>query len=102
MGEQSTETKIALLETRMSSVEKFVEAAPEKFVTKGEVETMILQSTPSREDFKADMAEVLAVHGGQEKKDTRNWVLELVKVVVTMVGTGGIATIIVALATAPK
>lgn len=98
----SDETKIALLEKRMGDVEKFVEAVPDKYVTKVEVETMIAQSIPSRDEFKADMAEVLTLHGSAEKRDTRNWVLELIKVLVTMIGTGGIATIIVALASAPK
>jgi hypothetical protein len=102
MSPVTNETKIALLEQRMETVEKFVETAPSTYVTKSEVGTMIASAMVSREDFKADMVEVLISHGASEKRDTRNWVLELVKVLVTMIGTGGIATIIVALASAPK
>src|SRR5690242_6270070 len=102
MSPVTNETKIALLEARMDNVEAFVEKAPTTYVTKQEVQTMILQSVPTRDDYKADMVEVLTLHGSQEKRDTRNWVLELIKVLVTMIGTGGIATIIVALLQAPK
>jgi hypothetical protein len=102
MSPVSTETEIALLKKRMDDVEGSVETLPTKFVTKQEVQSMIAESVPSREDYKADMVEVLTIHGSQEKRDTRNWVLELIKVLVTMIGTGGIATIIVALASAPK
>lgn len=102
MSPVTNETKIALLEQRMETVEKFVETAPTTYVTKAEVGTMIASAMVSREDFKADMVEVLTMHGASEKRDTRNWVLELIKVLVTMIGTGGIATIIVALASAPK
>lgn len=102
MSPITNETKIALLEKRMDDVEEFVKTVPATYVTKGEVETMIAQSVVSREDIKADLTEVLTLHGSAERRDTRNWVLELVKVLVTMIGTGGIATIIVALTAAPK
>ena len=89
MSPVTDETKIALLEKRMDDVEKFVESVPEKFVTKAEVETMIAQSMPSREDFKNDMAEVLTSRLLSERRETRSWFKDIFSIVITAACTGG-------------
>lgn len=100
MPELSTETEIALLKSRMDNVEEFVKTAPEKFVTHQEAENMIAQSVPSREDIKSDMTEAftmaLASQGNQkreDRKETRQWVIEILKILATVIGTGGLITI---------
>ncbi len=98
MGEESLEVKVALLEQRLETVEGKIENVPQTYSTKQEVQLALAQSSLSKDELKQVFTEVISA----EKRDTRNWVLELVKVLVTMVGTGGIATIIVALASAPK
>lgn len=100
MSPVSNETKLALLEQRMDNVERRVESVASERPTIQEVEVLIAKSVPSREDIKNDMAEAftmaLASQGEQKREDkqaTRQWVIEILKILATVIGTGGLITL---------
>jgi len=95
--DQGLEVRVALLESRLETVDRTLEEVPKLYVTKPEMELALNSVTPSKDLIKEAMQEVLTAQVSNEKQAKRNWLLDMFKIAVGALGTGGVIALIQAL-----